>query len=246
MVRAVNIPRFPEAHHPLVQWLAQRSDHDLLTLFQRHPEQGRYFAALFCRYTPVVYTLVRHSVPSPVQADYLFALTWRHLYYELGGVDLRCADPATTPKATLQGWLIQVTAQCINQAKLPPVESIAYNLDTAPPVLWCYVNQALDRIDPLGRLILIMAQTFRWSETRISAYLRAEGEKLAPAEVRQQLHQAHSDLLGEMPQDICAIYSAVLHPAAAPEETVAPELYGPVHDSPLTYAVAGSLAGLAV
>lgn len=220
MVRAVQIPRFPESNHPLVQGLAQRSDQDLLTLFQRYPEQGCYFAAIFCRYTPVVYTLVCHSVSSPVQADYLFALTWRHLYYELGGLDLRRSDPASPTKATLQSWLIQITAQCINQAQLPPVEAIAYNLETAPPVLWCYIYQSLDRIDPLNRLILIMGETFRWSETRISAYLRAEGENLAPAEVHQRLLAAQAELLADLPQDIRAIYlpdtiAAALSPESA-------------------------------
>lgn len=206
MVSTVQIPRFPESNHPLVQALAQRSDQELLTLFQRYPEQGCYFAAIFCRYSPVVYTLIRHSVPSPVQGDYLFALTWRHLYYELGGIDLRRSEPEAPAKATLQSWLIQSTAQCINQAQLPPVEAIAYNLEAAPPVLWCYMNQSLDRIDPLNRLILIMGETFRWSETRISAYLRAEGEAIAPAEVRQRLDAAQTELLADLPQDIRELY----------------------------------------
>jgi hypothetical protein len=202
----VQIPYFPEANHPVVQSLSRYSDQELLTLFQRNPDQGRYFTTIFCRYTPIVYTLIAHSVRSPVQADYLFALTWRHIYYELGGVDLRRSNQTQTVQLTLQNWLINVTAQCINQAKLPPVESIHYSLKAAPPVLWCYVNQALDRIPPLLRLMTIMAQTFRWSETRIAAYLQVEGEKIAPPEVNLKLQEAHRALELNLPQDIRLIY----------------------------------------
>lgn len=200
----MQIPHFPEANHPLIQSLARRSDQELLTLFQRNPDQGRYFTAIFCRYTPIVYTLIWHSVRSPVQADYLFAMTWRHTYYELGGVDLRQASHNSN--LTLQNWLINMTAQCINQAKLPPVEAIHYSLQAAPPVLWCYVNEALDRIPPLLRLMTIMAQTFRWSETRISAYLQAEGEHISPGGVTAKLQEAQRLLETELPQDIRLIY----------------------------------------
>ncbi|MGA1355746.1 MAG: sigma-70 family RNA polymerase sigma factor [Prochlorothrix sp.] len=240
----MQIPHFPESNHPLVQALAQRSDQDLLTLFQRYPEQGCYFAAIFCRYTPVVYTLVQHSVSSPVQADYLFAVTWRHLYYELGGLDLHRSDPSNPTKATLQSWLIQVTAQCINQAQLPPVEAIAYNLEAAPPVLWCYIYQSLDRIDPLNRLILIMGETFRWSETRISAYLRAEGENLAPAEVRQRLEVAQAELLADLPQDIREIYLPAPIGASPAAVTPAPSLSGSASGSPAPSPAAALNAAL--
>lgn len=199
----MQIPQFPEAHHPLIQSLARYSDRDLLILFQRHPDQGRYFTALFCRYYSIIYTLIWHSLRSPVQVDYLFAQTWRHIYYEWGGLDLRSA---TESGFNLQNWLINVTAQCINGANLPPVESIHYSLVTAPPVLWCYMDQALDRLPPLLRLMLIMSQTFRWSETRISAYLKAEGERLSPSQISPQVEQAYTLLEAEIPPDIRLIY----------------------------------------
>jgi hypothetical protein len=199
----VQIPQFPEAHHPLIQSLGRYSDRDLLILFQRYPEQGRYFTTLFCRYSPVVYTLIWHSLRSPVQAEYLFAHTWRHIYYELGGLDLRSLSGTGF---NLQNWLINLTAHCINHANLPPVESIHYSLSTAPPVLWCYLNQALDRLPGLLRLIVIMSQTFRWSETRIAGYLRAEGEKLSPAQIAPCLQEAYELLTAEIPADIRAIY----------------------------------------
>jgi hypothetical protein len=85
----VQIPHFSESNHPIVKSLFHHSDQELLTLFQRYPEQGKYFTAIFCRYSPIVFTLIRHSARSPVQADYLFALTWRHIFYELRGLDLR-------------------------------------------------------------------------------------------------------------------------------------------------------------
>ncbi len=201
----MQIPHFPEANHPLVKSLFHHSDHELLTLFQRYPDSGKYFTVIFCRYSPIVYTLIRHSARSPVQADYLFALIWRHIYYELGGLDLKSG--ATGQDAlTMQNWLINITAFCINEIKLPPTEAIHYSLkDTSPP-LWCYVERALEQLPPMSRLIVLMAQTFHWSETRIAAYLQAEGEQISPSEVASSLQESYQMLEDKLPADIRAIY----------------------------------------
>lgn len=200
----MQIPHFSESNHPIVKSLFHHSDRELLTLFQRHPEQGKYFTALFCRYSPIVYTLIRHSARSPVQAEYLFALTWRHIFYELGGLDLR--HEAASSSNSFQNWLINQTAFCINQADLPPVEEIHYDLKTAPPPLWCYLEQALEQLQPAMRLMVIMAQTFNWSETRIAAYLQAEGEPLSPAQVKLELEKGYQVLERALPEDIRLIY----------------------------------------
>jgi len=202
----VSIPAFPECSHPLVKSLIHYSDQELLTLFQRHPDSGQYFAAIFCRYSPMVYTLIRHSARSPVQADYLFATTWRHIFYELGGLDLRRTTADGELAFTLQSWLINVTALCINQAELPPVEAIHYNLQMTSPPLWCYVERALEQLPPVSRVMVLMAQTFNWSETRISAYLQAEGEVMTPADVRTQLQDAYRLLEAALPEDVRGIY----------------------------------------
>lgn len=200
----MQVPNFPECNHPLIKSLSHYSDQELLTLFQRHPDAGQYFTALFSRYSPLVYTLIRHSARSPVQADYLFAITWRHIFYELGGLNL--SSGAIASDATLQSWLINLTALCINTAEVPPAESIHYSLEDAPPPLWCYVEQALDQLAPVQRLMVLMAQTFRWSETRIAAYLQAEGEYVSPTEVKTRLQEAYQHLESALPEDIGTIY----------------------------------------
>ncbi len=206
----MQIPAFPECNHLVVSSLNHYNDQELLTLFQRHPDSGKYFTAIFCRYSPLVYSLIQHSIRSPVQAEYLFAVTWRHIYYELGGLDLHA--PSDKP-FTMQSWLINLTALCINRMELPAVEDIHYSLSAASPPLWCYVEQALDRLSAIQRLIVLMAQTFHWSETRISAYLQAEGEILTPAAVKQQLVDAYHALEAALPEDICEIYLHRLAPA---------------------------------
>lgn len=247
----MQLPQFPECNHTIVKSLFNHSDRQLLTLFQLHPECGRYFTAIFCRYYPIVYTLISQSVRSPVQADYLFALTWRHIYHEMRGLDLRPVSrpdrisdlrvvgqadrlSATPPKSdlwqhearsnllkasnpivtyyvseetlTLQNWLIDITAICINRLELPPVESIYYSLESASPPLWCYIEQALEQVPPVMRLIILMAQTFHWSETRIAAYLQAEGEMISPATVKMQIPKGYQLLEDALPADIREIY----------------------------------------
>ncbi|MDX2100851.1 MAG: sigma-70 family RNA polymerase sigma factor [Leptolyngbyaceae cyanobacterium bins.59] len=201
MANNLHIPIFSESNHPLIRSLSHLSDQELLTLFQRHPDTGRYFTALFCRYHPIVYTLIQHSARSPVQAEYLFALTWRHIFYELRGLDLQ-----NQTNVTLQSWLINMTAFCINQANLPPVESIHYSLQAASPPFWCYIEQALNQLPPVIRIMILMAQTFHWSETRIAAYLQAEGEKMTAPEVKARLQEGYQLLEAALPEDIRDIY----------------------------------------
>ncbi|MDZ8027770.1 MAG: sigma-70 family RNA polymerase sigma factor [Nostoc sp. DedQUE01] len=201
----MQIPSFPEANHPLVKSLFHHSDDELLTLFQQYPDAGKYFTVIFCRYSPIVYTLIRHSARSPVQADYLFALTWRHIYYELGGLNLT-RPQSSEESLTMQNWLINMTAFCINEIKVPPTEAIHYSLEATSPPLWCYVEQALDQLPPILRLIVLMSQTFHWSDTRIAAYLQAEGEAIAPNEVANFLQEGYRMLEDKLPTDIRAIY----------------------------------------
>jgi hypothetical protein len=206
---------FSESKHPLVKSLFHHSDSELLTLFQRYPEQGKYFVAIFCRYSPIVHSLIGHSARSPVQADYLFALTWRHIFYEMRGLELR-SEGANEP-SSFQSWVINITALCINQAIIPPVESITYDLKAVSPPLWCYLEQALDMLPPAIRLMVVMAQTFHWSETRIAAYLQAEREQLSPAQVRDRLQQGYQMLESRIPQDIRQIYLGEFTAEAEPE-----------------------------
>lgn len=212
----MKIPTFPECDHALIKPLIHLSDYDLVDKLQKSPTDGKYFTALFCRYSPVVYSLTRHSARSPVQADYLFALTWRHILNELGGIDLT----VPTAEFSLQGWLIGLTAAHINQAVLPEVAAIHYTLQDAPPPLWCYTERALDGLLPRHRLIVLMAQTFAWSDTRIAAYLQAEGEQISPPEVHTALQAAYQALERAIPKDIRAVYldrAPLLAPSANQE-----------------------------
>ena len=216
----MKIPTFPECDHDGVKSLASQSDYELVRWFQKSPTDGKYFTALFCRYSSVVYSLIRHSARSPVQADYLFALTWRHILNELGGIDLTAIrgqppghsassapqPPRPAAEFSLQAWLISLTAAYLNQAVLPEVESIHYTLKDAPPPLWCYTNRALDMIAPKYRLMILMAQTFEWSDTRIAAYLQAEGEQSSAQAVRTELGRAYRALEQAMPEDVRAVY----------------------------------------
>lgn len=202
-MKAVAIPTFPEAHHPIVKALFHHSDQELLTLFQRYPDSGQFFVALFCRYSPIVYSLISRSARSPVQSEYLLALIWRHVFHELAGVDLRAFSQSGS---TFQTWLLAVTASGINEAELPPVEEIHYDIRSMSPPFWCYLDRALEQLPPATRFMVVMAQTFHWSETRIAAYLQAEGEQVSPDEIKAHLQDGYRSLEKLLPEDIRTIY----------------------------------------
>jgi hypothetical protein len=200
----VQLPPLVEINHPVVQELFLKSDQDLVTLFQRHPDSGQYFVAIFCRYGQVLYTLISTSTRSPIQADYLFAQTWDCIYNEMRSLDLRGGNP----KLSLQSWLINIAAIMINRAELPPVEDIQYSLEATPPIFWCYLNQALRQLSGNLRLVLLLSQTFHWSNTRIAAYLQAEGEPISANDVQNILTKAYMALEAALPEDIRDIYLA--------------------------------------
>jgi hypothetical protein len=129
LAAVVPIPVFPEANHPIVKSLAQQSDQELLTLFQRYPETGQYFVALFCRYSPMLYPVVERTAISPIKTDYLFALVWRHLFNQLSGLDLTQLQAGLN----FQSWLLNATAAHMNQVEMPPIEDIYYDIKAASP-----------------------------------------------------------------------------------------------------------------
>jgi hypothetical protein len=204
-LQMLSIPAFPESHHEILQSLANYSDRELVRLFKLHPEQGKFFAALFYRYSEIVYSVVRHAVESQIQADYLFAIAWKQIFQELDRVKLAVDLEATN----WQNWLIDITGSTIDRVQVPPAPQIRYTIAAAPPPLWCYLDRGLDRLAPLSRLIVVMTQSLQWNEQRISAYLQGEGQKIPAASIPDYLAAAYQQLETDLPQDIQDIYLVV-------------------------------------
>jgi hypothetical protein len=202
----VQLPRFPECNHPLIKSLSHLSDRELLSLFQECPEAGIYFTAIFCRYSPLVYSLVQHMGRSPTQVEYLFGLTWRHIFETLPHLPAQEMTGTDPSSPTLQSWLIDQTALCINQITIPAAETIRYSLQAAPPPLWCYLEQALEQLPTRLRLMVRMAQTLQWSETLIAGYLQAEGEEISSPEITAYLQEGYQLLEASLPKDISTLY----------------------------------------
>lgn len=194
----MQLPELPEGNHPLVKPLLLKGDSELLSLFQRYPTTGRYFAAIFCRYGQVVYTLTSRTTRSMVQGDFLFLKVWEYIFNELRLIQ--------SNEINLQSWIIDATGVVLNRIKLPPVEEIQYCLSTTPPVFWCYLNQALQQLPGDLRLVLLLGETFKWSSVRIAAYLQAEGETTTPESVMNLITEAYLNILNTMPEDIQEIY----------------------------------------
>jgi hypothetical protein len=198
----LSITTLPEAKHEIIESLAEYSDRELISLHQQHPEQGKFFTALFCRYGEIVYSIVQHATESPIQTDYLFAIVWKQIFVELQRVQLS-PDPAAT---NWQNWLIDIAGMTISSTNLPASEQIRYSLTDAPPPLWCYLHQGLDRLPPLLRSIVVMTQSLKLNEQRISAYLQGEGQNIPPNSIPTYLADGYQQLEANLPQDIRDIY----------------------------------------
>lgn len=199
----MQLPSFSERNHPLIKPLLNYGDRELLQFWQAYPDRGQYFTALYCRYGALVYGLLTNCAVPTLQIDYLFARTWRQIFQEL---QLRLTTEELPPDPSLQNWVLNQTAGSIHQKEIPAIEHIHYCLSEAPPPLWCYLEVALAQLAALDRLILLMAQTFRWSESRIVAYLQSEGEAIELAEVQTRLSHGYQVLQEALPADIRDIY----------------------------------------
>lgn len=200
--KMLSIPTFPEAQHEIVESLASYSDRELVKLHRAHPDQGRFFTALFCRYSAIVYSTIQHAVESREQTDYLFAIVWRQIFRELKRVQLS-ADPEAT---NWQSWIVDIVGRTISGMEVPPPAQIRYSLKAAPPPLWCYLERGLDLIPPLSRLIVVMTQSLKWNEQRISAYLQGEGQQIPAVSIPTYLAEGYQRLEAALPEDIRQIY----------------------------------------
>jgi hypothetical protein len=209
----LSIPTFAEANHEILQSLANYSDRELVSLHQLHPEQGKFFTALFYRYGALVHSVVQQAVESQHQADYLFAIAWRQIFAELERVQLAADAEATN----WQNWLMDITGSTIDRVEVPPTAQIRSTLTEAPPPLRCYLERGLDAIPPLSRLIVVMTESLKWNEQRISAYLQGEGQKIPTAEISTYLAAGYHQLEAAVPIDIRDIY---LHGENAPASSL--------------------------
>lgn len=202
----MSVPEFLEAQHPLVQALGNDSDRTLVRQFQQNPKDGKYFTAIFCRYSGLTYVLIRNMARAALQSDYLFARVWRNIFFELSYLDVGDADGVISDDFSLQTWIFNKAALCVNQEEAPSIESVQYALKVAPPPLWCYLQTALDQLPALHRLVMVLSQTFHWSESRILGFLEAEGQPTSPETLAQTQSEAYQRFIAAIPADIQAIY----------------------------------------
>lgn len=207
MVKALSFPMMAERQHPLIQPLLTCSDEELVKAFQEERDRGCYFVAIYCRYAPLVYSVLQHHGRSPVQVDYLFAKVWHGLFFSFDLVEFtpEGVKVGDEEARSLRNWIVNRTATLI-QEELPGIEHITYVLQDAPPPLWCYLEASLAYLSPLSRLVLVTTQTFHWSLERVRAYLEVQGETYTLEELNQHLEEGLARIVEYLPPDIRQIY----------------------------------------
>lgn len=214
------VPKITEIGHPLIVPLLEKSDRELLSLFQAHPNLGRYFVAIFCRYQQIIYVLTHDAARSRAQADYLFAQTWERIYRELNQkLRSQKIETINTSQNSLQNFLIDITGAVINSTDTEVIKDTAQDINNSdsdrmtPPLFLCYLNLALEELPPDLRLVLVLSHTFNWSSGRIAAYLQSEGDSVRDAlsryhvkDINELILEANLALVRLIPQDIQEIY----------------------------------------
>lgn len=198
-------PQFPESQHPTILALADYSDLELLAAFQQFPASGRYFIALFCRYGALLHALAARAATAGAPADYLFAMSWRHIFYELRGLDVY--QLKTAGEVSLRSWLVAMVGFCAQHVALPSAGMVPYSLAAAPPPLWCHLESALDALSPLERLTVLLVRSGGWTLAEVAAWMAENGpEAPSVGDLEASLQAAEGQLERSLPSDVRDIY----------------------------------------
>ena len=92
--------------------------------------------------------------------------------------------------------------------ELESISLASINDDLSPTSLPLkfYLEQALDRLPPLNRLIIVVSEKFAWSKEKIINYLEQQGDIVSLADVEICLREGYQILETNLPSDIRAIY----------------------------------------
>ncbi len=211
-------PLWRECEASIVKEVAHHSDLELLRAFQRQPQVGRYFIALFCRYCTWVDGILAKHLPPQQQAAWREKV-WLRLYERLQHLDTRTL-PSEGGRAVLAPWLAAQVRELVwsfagrsdgpaeSEAIPPQTASAGMARPPLSPALACYLTAALDNLPGDMRFILLLRDRFGWSPDRIAAQLEAERYHLAPEKVDAIVAAARQLLLQHLPADVRALYLA--------------------------------------
>jgi hypothetical protein len=197
----VQIPHFPEADHELIRPLKSSSDVELILGCRQNPDRAKFFAAFFCRYSSVTYSIVQHVSTSQIQVDYIFARAWQYIFDRLPQI------PAENLDSTVwQNWVVDITGEFLDQFKVPSLADIHYRLAALPPPMLCYVERSLNMMPALSRLVFVMDNHWHWPLSRIASHLKAEGEQVDDADLPMYLAESQQAFEKNLPIDLLELY----------------------------------------
>lgn len=186
-----------ECQSSMVRGLASYSDHKLLELFQSNPLSARYFVGLFCRYAPLVDSLLPEVASAQTRILWQQYL-WQHLHTWFLQVRLKAGDLSLRVQEEI--------CQCLDGSDFPDEQSLAGCETTLSPVLSCYLCLGLASLTPPLRFILVLHDRFHWSVPQIVAQLEREGYASSIEEIQNKVEEARQLLFQTIPVDIRALY----------------------------------------
>jgi hypothetical protein len=191
---------FPELNHELIKPLQDIDDIHLWKLWQKNSSQARYLIILFYRYVNLTKYFDNGLNKIEIKKDnfeglWFFIIKQLLKYQILEEVDLREV-------------ILDLIQQFLTDEKF--ITSKVYG-DVSDfqlryfPFKY-YLQQSLEKLSPIERVILVIKDKFDWEEEKILQYLQQHENNITLAEIKAYYTKAHSQLLNYLPTDIISIY----------------------------------------
>jgi len=191
---------FPELNHELIIPLQPFSDQELWQFWTTYPHQHRYLVMIFFRYAFFPCQVVSSENNIELSATYL-ELLWFFIFDRIN-------EYQEDKTIILSELIANLTKQFLWEERLiiSSTNSQKDNSELRYFPLKYYLENNLDRLSNLERMILVVKDKFNWEDETISQYLQQQKQRITLAEIKAYYTQAHSHLINNLPIDIISIY----------------------------------------
>ena len=193
---------FPEQEHEILSNLNTLDDFQLSQKWDNEPCRYRYLLAIYFRHHELLNVIeknpeLQHAIHNNYQDLWFFIFDQVLLVLPAQQHNLSNALEILT-KEFLSQMTIDSESSDVNNLTEEQIRSVP---------LEYFVSQALEKLYPLERLIILGKDKFSWSDEKICNYLEQHQKcSVTRSEINTYYMQGHSHLINVLPSDIVTIY----------------------------------------